>query len=570
MNPIRFDTYYRYPQLTEILHRFAEQYPHLLRLERIGHSHEGRDLWVAVVTRFETGNDRDKPALWTDGNIHATELAASMACLYLIDFLLRGYGSDPEVTRCLDSRVFYICPRLNPDGAEWALADRPRFIRSSTRPYPADLEPLGGLVREDMDGDGRILNMRVPDPDGPWKVSEQDPRLMVRRDPTETGGQYYRLLPEGWLEHYDGVTLRLRPRREQLDLNRNFPAHWRQEHEQEGAGPYPTSEPEVRAAVQFVIDHPNITAGVAFHTYSGVLLRPYSHFADDTLPAEDLWTYQKIGAKGTELTDYPAVSVYHDFRYHPKEVITGSFDDWVYEHLGCFAWTVEIWSPQRQAGITDYKFIDWYREHPVEDDLKMLRWNDEVLGGKGYVEWYPYQHPQLGTVELGGWDTLYSWSNPPPPLLEQEIARFPRWLLWHLLISPRLEILEASALPLGPELWRVRLVVHNSGWLPSYVTKQALGKKLLRGVVAEIRLPDGATLLSGEPRRDLGQLEGRAYLPSTPNHWAGWSADETRERAKVEWTLQAPAGSQIEVEASHPRAGRVRAVIDLAQARDAR
>ena len=227
-----------------------------------------------------------------------------MACLYFVRHLVTRYASDAEVKRCLDTRVVYVCPRLNPDGAEWALADTPQLIRSSTRPYPYEEEPVGGLKREDIDGDGRVLTMRIRDPDGPWKVSERDVRLLVRREPTETGGDYYRLLPEGQLEHYDGSLIKLQPRREQLDLNRNFPAGWRQEHEQYGAGPFPASEPEVRAAVEFIASHPNITTAVAFHTYSGVLLRPYSHHADDTLPIEDLWTYQKIGARGTELTGY--------------------------------------------------------------------------------------------------------------------------------------------------------------------------------------------------------------------------------------------------------------------------
>src|SRR4029077_3162007 len=119
-------------------------------------------------------------------------------------------------------------------------------------------------------------------------------------------------------------------------------------------------------------------------------------------------------------------------------------------------------------------------------DLKLLKWNDEVLGGKGFVSWYTFDHPQLGPVELGGWDTLYTWSNPPQALLEKEIARFPAWLIWHLLISPRLTIHEASASPLGQDTWTVRLVVDNTGWLPSYVTKRGLANKLTRGVVCEI------------------------------------------------------------------------------------
>jgi murein tripeptide amidase MpaA len=562
MPQVRFDTYYRYDELTRILHAFAEEYPHLVRIESIGKSYEGRDIWLLTVTNFATGPAEEKPALWVDGNIHASEVSPSAACLYLIHRLTREYGSHEKITRCLDTRAFYVCPRVNPDGAEWALADKPKIIRSSTRPYPYDEDPIGGLVTEDIDGDGRMLMMRIPDPNGNWKKHPDEPRLMIRRDPDETGGEYYRILPEGRFdEPFDPAILTIQPKKEGLDLNRNFPAHWRQEYEQDGAGPYPTSEPEVRAIVDFIAKHPNITGGVTFHTWSGVLLRPYSHQPDDAFPAEDLWTYQKIGAKGTEITGYPNISVYHDFKYHPKEYISGVFDDWMYDHMGVFAWTVEIWSPQRQAGITDYKFIDWYREHPVEDDLKLLKWSDEALGGRGYVDWYPFEHPQLGKVELGGWDMLYAWRNPPPEFLEKEVALFPDWLVWHLLISPKLAVYEATVEPLGDALYKVRLVVQNTGWLPTYITKKALEKKLVRGVIAEIELPDGATLQLGKPREELGQLEGRAYKPSAANVW---NADPTDDRAKVEWVVHAPQGGTVRLTARHERAGVVRVECPLA------
>jgi murein tripeptide amidase MpaA len=562
MTQVRFDTYYRYDELTRILHAFAEEYPQLVRIESIGKSYEGRDIWLLTLTNFATGPAEEKPALWVDGNIHASEVSPSAACLYLIHRLTREYGSHEKITRCLDTRAFYICPRVNPDGAEWALADKPKIIRSSTRPYPYDEDPIGGLVTEDIDGDGRMLMMRIPDPNGNWKKHPDEPRLMIRRDPDEVGGEYYRILPEGRFdEPFDPAILTIQPKKEGLDLNRNFPAHWRQEYEQDGAGPYPTSEPEVRAIVDFIAKHPNITGGVTFHTWSGVLLRPFSHQPDDAFPAEDLWTYQKIGAKGTEITSYPNISVYHDFKYHPKEYISGVFDDWMYDHMGVFAWTVEIWSPQRQAGITDLKFIDWYREHPVEDDLKLLKWSDEALGGRGYVDWYPFEHPQLGRVELGGWDMLYAWRNPPPEFLEQEVALFPDWLVWHLLISPKLAVYEATVEPLGDALYKVRLVVQNTGWLPTYITKKALEKKLVRGVITEIELPDGATLQLGKPREELGQLEGRAYKPSAANVW---NADPTDDRAKVEWVVHAPQGGTVRLTARHERAGVVRVECPLA------
>ncbi|MGH2453665.1 MAG: M14 family metallopeptidase [bacterium] len=562
MPEIRFDTYYRYEDLTQILKGFALEFPHLVRLDSLGRSYEGRDIWLVTVTTAATGDDREKPALWVDGNIHATEVSTSSAVLYLLDTLVKRYGADADITRCLKTRVFYLCPRISPDGAEWALADVPKLIRSSTRPYPHDEEAIGGLVPEDMDKDGRLLTMRVPDPHGAWKISPDEPRLLVRRDPAESGGQYYRLLPEGHVMDFDGVTISIQQAKERLDLNRNFPMNWRQEGQQGGAGPYPTSEPEVQAVVAFIASHPNITAGVAFHTYSGVLLRPYSDRSDEAFPAEDLWTYQKIGERGTAVTGYPHIAVYHDFRYHPKEVITGVFDDWLYDHLGIFGWTVELWSPQRQAGLRDYKYIDWYREHPFDEELQMLRWSDEVLEGEGYVNWYPFDHPQLGRVELGGWNQLYAFRNPPPAFLEREIAPFPEWLVWHLLISPRLELHEVARTPLGEDAYRIRLVLQNSGWLPTYVTKKALENKVVRGVVCEIELPEGATLETGKPREEVGQLEGRAYKPAFPFRFPR-SGDATDDRLKLEWVVRAPSGGVVRLIARHPRGGVVRADVEL-------
>ena len=559
MPSIAFTRYYRYDELTRLLKALAEEHPDLLRLESIGKSHEGRDVWLVTATNFATGPDIEKPALWVDGNLHASEVAGSMAALYFINTLVTCYGQDISITTVLDTRAFYIVPRVNPDGAEWALADKPKIVRSSTRPYPYDEESVEGLLQEDIDADGRILTMRIPDLNGAWKAHPDDPRLMIRRDPVDSGGTYYRLLPEGLLRNFDGVTIQPHGPKEGLDLNRNFPVTWRQENEQPGAGPYPVSEPESRNLVDFIIRHPNLTGVVTFHTYSGLLLRPYDDRSDDEFPPEDLWTYKKIGDQGTRMTGYPNISCYHDFRYHPKQVTTGAFDTWMYDHIGVFTWTVELWSPMRQAGIKDYKYIDWFREHPVEDDLKLMKWNDEVLGGKGYVDWYAFDHPQLGKVELGGWDSMCAWTNPPMEFLEREIQAFPDWIIWHTLISPRLALRETSVKAIGESAYRLRLVVENTGWLPSYVTKKAIEKKISRGVICEIELPEGATLQSGKPREELAQLEGRAYKSAYVEGWEGGTDD----RLKVEWVVHAPKGGTVKLVARHERAGVVRAEVEL-------
>jgi len=558
MPDVKFDRFYRYEELTTLLHDYAEKFPNLIHIESIGKSFEGREIWLLTVTNFDTGSDLEKPAVWVDGNIHAAELSGSTACIHHIHTLMTGYGEDDEITRSLDTRTFYICPRINPDGAEWALADTPKFVRSSTRPYPYLEDPVEGLTSEDIDGDGRILTMRVPDPNGTWKAHPEEPRLMVRRDPIESGGTYYRLLPEGRLTNYDGVTIKVLPPKEGLDLNRNFPMEWKQEGEQQGSGPYPTSEPEVRSVVDFIIEHNNIGSTISFHTYSGVLLRPYAGQADDAFAPEDLWTYQKVGEKGTEITGYPNISIFHDFKYHPKQVISGGFD-WTYEHLGMFMWAVEIWAPNREAGIEDYKFIDWFREHPVEDDLKIINWLDSIDNGKGYVDWYAYDHPELGEVELGGIDFYRVWVNPPLALLEKEVSKFSKWLTWQALISPKLEIRDVSAKRINEDTYKIELVVENSGWLPTYVTKKALEKKMVRGVICEIELPEDAKLETGLPREESGQLEGRAYKSASTS----WGNDSTVDRLKLEWAIRASKGGEVKLIARHDRAGQVRTRVNL-------
>jgi murein tripeptide amidase MpaA len=557
----RFDQFYRYPELTRLLQDYADALPQLVQLRSIGKSYEGREIWLLVVTNLATGPDTDKPAFWADGNIHAAELTASTACLYWLHSLVSGYqGGDVQIKQLLDTRVMYIVPRLNPDGAELALADKPRHIRSSTRPYPFDEEPVDGLTQEDIDGDGRMLYMRIPDPHGPYKKCAADQRLMVPREPGEFGGEYYRLMPEGTLKHFDGLKISVNPNAEGLDLNRNFPAYWRQQFEQDGAGPYPTSEPEVRAMVHFITSHPNIGAAISYHTHSGVILRPMGTQSDDDMTPEDLWQYKRFSELGAKLTGYPAISIFHEFKYHPKQIITGT-QDWVYEHLGALFWTVEIWSPNKEAGITDYKWIDWYREHPVEDDLKLLKWSDEQCNGRAHVDWYAFRHPQLGMVELGGWDKMNYWRNPPAALREREVARFPPWMTQIALSLPKLEVLRTEVRALGPDTWRVRFAVANSGWLPAYVSKRALDRKTARGTVFEIHLTSQLQLVSGLERVEGPHLEGHA--PKTSLQGFLPNRDVTGDRAVVEWIVRGARGTVVAMTATADRAGTVRTEVTL-------
>ena len=255
-------------------------------VESIGTSYEGREIWLATVTNADTGPHDEKPAFLVEANIHSIEVTGCTAALHLLERLLTGYG-DEKVTRALDTRTFYVIPRLNPDGAELALAERPRYVRSSVRRYPLP-EPEDGLHRRTSTATAGVLTMRPCGPERQLEAASRRAGLLVRRDPDECGGEYYRLLPEGTIQNYDGVTIEVPERRRVARPEPQLPGEWGPEAEQARAGPYPTSEPEIRAMVEAVVERPNIAAHIAYHTFSGVHLRPYASYPDEHLPTGDL------------------------------------------------------------------------------------------------------------------------------------------------------------------------------------------------------------------------------------------------------------------------------------------
>lgn len=365
MPDIAYDRYPTFTELTAWLVAFAEEFHDLVERTSIGTSYEGRDLWLTTVTNHSVGTASEKPAIWIDGKIHASEVTATVVIVHLIDQLTGGFGSDPDITQALDTRTFYLVPRVNPNGAELALAELPSFVRGSVHAWPFT-EQRPGLVSEDVDHDGRILQMRVEDPNGTWKPYANDARLMVAREPDEDGARpYYRLLGEGTLHDYDGIRVPSAPFKAGIDPNRQFPYRW--ERKVEGpwdAGDYPGSEPEIAALLRAITEWKNICTYFAHHTFSGVHIRAYSNQADEALAADDLWTYEVLGEMATELTGYESIFGFHDFRYHPKSIIRGVGTDWAFDHLGVYAWTTEFWSALQAAGLDEADPLEWYRTHP--------------------------------------------------------------------------------------------------------------------------------------------------------------------------------------------------------------
>ena len=105
------------------------------------------------------------------------------------------------------------------------------------------------------------------------------------------------------------------------------------------------------------------------------------------------------------------------------------------------------------------------------------------------------------------------------------------------------------------------MAVANSGYLPSYVTKRALERKVARACIFEIELPDHARLLMGAQRIEGPQLEGHAATNSLQAFFP--SKTLTADRASAEWIIHAPKGCTIVLQAHAARAGHVSAKLIL-------
>ena len=86
----RTDRYYTYDLLTELLHRWAVDYPALMTMASIGQSREGRDIWVVTLTNQTTGSDDEKPAYYIDANIHFAEVMTSSVALATVKICSRA------------------------------------------------------------------------------------------------------------------------------------------------------------------------------------------------------------------------------------------------------------------------------------------------------------------------------------------------------------------------------------------------------------------------------------------------------------------------------------------------
>ena len=236
----------------------------------------------------------------------------------------------------------------------------------------------------------------------------------------------------------------------------------------------------------------------------------------------------------------------------------GVFNDWAYTHLGMVSYTVEIWNAEDEAGISRGDHVP-FSPLTEQQQLMLLRWNDQALGGEGFVRWRPFQHPELGPVEIGGWKYIKVFRNPPTDaLLARELEKVYQFAVGVAGMLPELRIAWTRAQPVADGLFIIEAGVTNDGYAPTGVT--AVGARRGAPPKVELNLEPGMSLLMGESAQMLPHLSGRAERPVP---WNPWVRQWTPGGGRLQWLVRAPRGGRLTLVARSPRAGKARATITL-------
>jgi len=133
--PKEDEQFHNYAELLTELQTLAKENPGIVKYEVIGKSLEGRD----IVNLRINGNQKyssQMPAISFMGSHHAREHLSTEMPLMLAQYLVAEYKKGtPEIVRLVNYREINIIPLVNPDGAEYDIAQgRYRAWRKNRRP----------------------------------------------------------------------------------------------------------------------------------------------------------------------------------------------------------------------------------------------------------------------------------------------------------------------------------------------------------------------------------------------------------------------------------------------------
>ena len=631
--PITFDRYHGFGGTEDYLKRVSSAYPEITELLIIGKSTMDRPIYVLVISNMKSGTTIDrhvelrnirkenvgsvspmkthqgKPGHFISGATHGNEYTGTEVCLYTIDKLVAGYGSDDHITELINNNAFYICPVINPDGVfnsvEKGFAQR---ANSALKDDDND-----GKINEDgpddLDKDGFITSFRYKDAKGTYIIDDKDPRLMIRLGNDEkTDKERYSVIRED--KDNDGDGKRGEDSEGGIDLNRNYPeGWWNDQGFAGGTGDYPTSAPETHALAEFFTNYRNIIMVQFYHTSGGFTYRPMGTAPPTQMDAKDVAVFDFImGKKYLEIIGAEVPEAWKEpdrIDELKKELASGEVDkyskqrgyvlprgwrasynetdderygygmasDWLYAQYGIYSLTTELWNPE--ADIPGFPELEEGDDRRIQVQRELLKYQDDKYKGSLFVSWKAFNHPELGEGETGGWISQYSRNNafPGEPLIEV-CEKHWQFELFRAGLLPRVTISNVKASILatttskegvaskkegnavikeGKALGKYNIVevsatIENLGSLSTNLAKGASLPGNREDVAWLIGGRDNIEYIDGTPFVQLGSLDGKMKIP-------GFKTNNNSK--EVKWIVAVKENTPLKIVVSSLKGGTV-------------
>lgn len=510
---INYGKFYTYGELEEILKNLAEAYPDYMRLSSLAVTEEGRNIYLAEITEnVDSVGTENKPGYYIQSSLHASEPSGGTISLHFIEYLL---NEKPDI---LKEVVFYIVPRVNPDGVEGTLVNN-LPVRSKN---VCDIKRKENIIHcKDMDGDDLVLQMRIKNPLGNYK--EIAPGVMVSREPGEEEGEFYDVYVEGEVINNNGTALDYDHRC--YDYNRSFPANWQPIF---NSTEYPLRSIENRAIAEFLVTHPNIFAGIDYHNGSnGILRSPMCE--DSEIDKQDLELILNIGNLASEITGFPLIQEYKYGKY--PTVLHGNTNEFAYKVLGISHYVIELGNGINDIGYDTESILKSGNIDKVYKDIKEY---SEKEGYDVFYEFKPYMHPQLGFVEIGGLRSGRGYYQNPKTLID--IApKTTEFMLKHASFRPELKLDCCETVNLSSNIVRIRVQVKNLGFM---------GTKIMKG---------SESYQASYPVHVYLEHNENVEILSRPNVYE-LPCLNSMESSYMEWFVRKTGDSKITICAEHPKA----------------
>ncbi|PAC31246.1 M14 family metallopeptidase [Flectobacillus sp. BAB-3569] len=480
-------SYPNHAQLSARLKTLSSKYATTTKLESIGKSKGGKDLFAITLSK---GDASAKPAIAILAGADGAHLAGTEVALQLAEKLV---ASD-SLAKILETKTFYIIPSINPDAQEQFSA-KLKFERSGND-VDTDDDRDGRLNEdpfEDLNNDGQITWMRIEDPSGTFIISKEDPRVMVKADPSKGEVGKYILLSEGIDNDKDGVFNEDGVGGVNIDKNGTYDYPFFTQ----GSGEYAASESETKALLDFLYTTKNIYAVFTFGPANN-LSEATKFDKSKTLKRIITGILEKDASVGEQISKlYNAQTGLKDAPAMPQT--KGNLSQTAYYHYGRLSFSTPTWWAPKVSATKDSTKKE-IKEVKASDneDIRFLKWADAQQLKGSFVAWQKINHPDFPnqTVEVGG-IAPYAKLNPPLSYLNETTDKHLKFFKAFTAQMSDLQILNVKTEAVSAGLTRVTVQVTNKGLLP---TGSEIGDRVrwVQKVRTEVKTSSAQTIISGK------------------------------------------------------------------------